>query len=786
AWTAQVFRRFPDRGWGLSKLLGMLALAYLVWLPASLRLLPFDHWVVVGAFLLLGMVGAALAWRRRVELRAFIRERWRLLAICEAAFLGAFLVMTWVRARNPDLWHIYHGGEKPMELAFLNGMLRSRALPPLDAWFSGGYINYYYYGQYLFAVLIKLTGIAPTTAFNLAIPLVFAIAFTAAFSLVAGLTRRWWAGLVGGAALVVVANLDGLAQVIGQWQAVWAGQVPAAFDYWRSSRVIPFTINEFPSWSFLYADLHAHLIDLPVVVLIIAACASLLATARADGGRWRPAVPTLAVLALAVGAVWGISTWDVPLSLVLVGMALTLRPLLGEPPAAWRGLGAWLSWPRVRAYGSALALTLVGAYLLYFPFHASYAQVGVSGLGPVTTPTDPGQFVTLFGLWLFLTASFFFVELRDHWERAITTRDPAAAAEANARLWLLAGGYAVALLLAYRISVKSLLLALLLLGLFLAWDARRSPAKLVTYLLLLLGLAVAYGVEVVYIRDFLDQSPYERMNTVFKFYYEVWICLALGSALAFTYLIARIFGDGAPPAERDTPLVDPPAPPLDGGPSAEPWPRASSARGALLALWLGVLLVLVIGSSLFLVYGTQARVAEHVTWAAIQPPPGGIQPRGLSLDGMAYMRGWYPSDYAAITWMNDHIAGDPTIVEATNGPYQWYGRVAEYTGLPSVLGWSDHEAEQRYGPQVYARQTDVQAFYAGTDPSAALAFLNFYGVRYVYVGELERTCFMTTGQENRCVPMTPAALTKYDTLERSGALRTVYRAPGTVIYQVVR
>ena len=63
-------------------------------------------------------------------------------------------------------------------------------------------------------------------------------------------------------ALAVVGNLDGL------WQAVDSGATlgacgPPPFDYWRSSRVIPYTINEFPFWSFLYADLHAHLIDLP-------------------------------------------------------------------------------------------------------------------------------------------------------------------------------------------------------------------------------------------------------------------------------------------------------------------------------------------------------------------------------------------------------------------------------------------------------------------------------------------------------------------------------------------
>ena len=157
-------------------------------------MLPFDRWAVVLMFGLLAACGALVAWLRRDVIWAFIRARWRLLVIGEAFFLAAFLFFVWIRALDPDLWHIYRGGEKPMELAFLNGILRSRYMPPLDPWFSGGYINYYYYGQYLIAVLIKLTGIVPTTAFNLAIPLLFGLTCSAAYSVVAGMTGRWWAG----------------------------------------------------------------------------------------------------------------------------------------------------------------------------------------------------------------------------------------------------------------------------------------------------------------------------------------------------------------------------------------------------------------------------------------------------------------------------------------------------------------------------------------------------------------------------------------------------------------
>jgi YYY domain-containing protein len=801
------FPGLRDRGWGLSKLVGLLVLAYVVWLPASLRLLPFTEGTVIGAFVVLAGAGSALAWWRRAELWSFLRARWRLLAVCEAGFLVPFGYFAWVRALDPDLWHIWRGGEKPMELAFLNGILRSRYFPPLDPWFSGGHINYYYYGQYLVAVLVRLTGITPTTAFNLAIPLLFGITFTAAFSVVVGLTSRWWAGLIGGVALVVVGNLDGLWQVIAQWGALLAHQTPQLFNYWQSSRVIPYTINEFPYWSFLYADMHAHLIDLPVVVLIVALCASLLVAPR---GPWRSTLPTLVVGMLALGATGVINTWDFPTAALLLAAALTLRELGIGGGEGWRAVGARLRWPVLRRLGASILLTVGAAYVLYLPFYAHY-QTFVSGIGHVTRPTDPNQFFTLFGTWLFLLATFFVVELRDRWEALLARYGMADRTHTTRRLWLVALLSLAVLASAYLLGVKALLIALLALGLFLALDPRHSPTKLFTYALLLLGLAIALGVEFIYVRDFLDNSDWERMNTVFKFYYQVWICFALGGALAFSQLAPRVFAATAP-AAPDTTASEPDSttaaddssslPLLATGSEGLPLPssrrevvavRQPSRReggevwsysfgGGAIALrgaWLVTFVALLVGSLVFLVEGTAARVQDPALWAQVQPPPGGVQPQGLSLDGMAYMRGWYPGDYQAIEWMNTHIAGIPTIMVASTDPYEVH--ISDYTGLPSVLVLG-HEPEQRYPEQVYARQADVQLFYTTADPQAALDILRRYNVKYVYVGPQERDCPTTV--DGTCAPSSSAAIQKYDTLVQMGALTQVYHNKDVTIYEV--
>ena len=217
-----------DRGYAASKILGLCAIAYIGWLVASLRLLPFERPLLLLAWLLLLVVSALSAWRQWAALRTwFARER-RLILVTEVLFIAGFALFTWIRAANPDLWHPTFGGEKPMNFAYLNAVTKSEYFPPYDPWFAGGIINYYYYGLVLVATLIKLTGIMPEIGFNLAEPTLFgalcAGAFAMAFSMslpVRGLRfiRRTPAYLAGIAAVLlmgILGNLDAGLQVLDQ------------------------------------------------------------------------------------------------------------------------------------------------------------------------------------------------------------------------------------------------------------------------------------------------------------------------------------------------------------------------------------------------------------------------------------------------------------------------------------------------------------------------------------------------------------------------------------------
>ena len=182
------FGHFPDGGQGFGRLLVLLTSGWVVWFLASFELLEFRAIWAWYAVLATAVIGWLLA-KSRLGSTDFHVTR-RAVGGAEAAFWIVFLIFLVLRFFNPDSWHPIWGGEKPMELAHINAILRTPYFPAFDPWFSGGILNYYYYGEYLVAFLIKLTGIPSEIAFNLAQPTMMGLAASAMYSVVVALSDR--------------------------------------------------------------------------------------------------------------------------------------------------------------------------------------------------------------------------------------------------------------------------------------------------------------------------------------------------------------------------------------------------------------------------------------------------------------------------------------------------------------------------------------------------------------------------------------------------------------------
>ncbi|MBI4772051.1 MAG: hypothetical protein HY784_16950, partial [Chloroflexi bacterium] len=188
------FGGLPDRGYPLAKTVSLLVVAWLVWMAGSFRLLPFTRETILLGCLALAAISALLGWLRRAELLAYLRAHRRHILIVEGVTLALFLFDLLIRLGNPDLWHPYFGGEKPMVFSFFNAVLKSTSFPPYSPWLAGYQLNYYYYGFVLVGIPVKLLGIVPSFGYNLVLPTLFALAginaFCVAYNLVEAGRRK--------------------------------------------------------------------------------------------------------------------------------------------------------------------------------------------------------------------------------------------------------------------------------------------------------------------------------------------------------------------------------------------------------------------------------------------------------------------------------------------------------------------------------------------------------------------------------------------------------------------
>ncbi len=171
-----------DKGYPLSRALGLVLFGYLAWIGGSGDML-YTRTNIAIIFSLILLFGAALAFYQREELREEWKTKRKYFLLIEGLFLAFFLFDLVIRLGNPDLWHPAKGGERPMDFSYFNAVLKSTSFPPYDPWFAGGYINYYYYGFVLVGTPVKLLGIVPSIAYNFIFPTLFAMVGICAFSI---------------------------------------------------------------------------------------------------------------------------------------------------------------------------------------------------------------------------------------------------------------------------------------------------------------------------------------------------------------------------------------------------------------------------------------------------------------------------------------------------------------------------------------------------------------------------------------------------------------------------
>jgi len=652
------------------------------------------------------------------------------MVVLEFLFLIGMTACAYMRSQQPDLF----GLEKFMDYGFVKSILRSTYMPAADMWLAGSTINYYYFGQYICAAMSILTGTAADASYNMMLAVICGECVILSYSLGAGIYKLsrdarsphsykglFIAGLISMMLLTFGGNLHSFFYGYAFPLAEKAGLKPAAahtYFYPDSTRFIGYnpdnddkTITEFPSYSFVVADLHGHVSDIPQALLLLGfalafglrsfkgielnipsehgpnsekpiykghtppkalAASRGLKPWRAKDTHKRKRISAFDAfiheamsnsysigLPLISGALLGTmfmtNAWDFPIYLtvtVILILFSCIRYGCSNAPANYKKANLMNGL-------ISIGVVVLTAVAVITPFSASFENFS-KGIGLVHRHSPLWQLFMLWGHFWILTLPFFVISLYKLWHYFFKEKDPIRKED---RFHEYSGGR----------------------------------------LLLLLLICCGYGLllipEVVYVKD-IYEAGYHRANTMFKVTYQAFIILSVCCGPAFVSSFVSLRRRFA----------------TENG-------RSPLAYGAC---------------TVILIFGFLCPML--FLFKAVPGYYNSLKPSHMSgLGGTRFIDTRYQNDRKIIDWLNANVQGQPVILEAPGQSYSNSARISAMTGLPTVIGWNVHEWLWRNSSSLPTeREAEVSAIYLGYDKAKRAELLKKYNVKYIVISDLEK------------------------------------------------
>ena len=706
----KIFADSEDRGYCFSKPLGLATVGLASWL-ANLFLTfgTLTIWIyLILALLFMGCVYIVLC--NKSEVLTYLQNRWKYLLSCELVFLTTFLLFSFVRYLDPSINHT----EQPMDFAFLNAMFISGMGAPIDPWMKDANISYYYFGYWMFGNIGKITAVRPEIAYNLTMATIPSLVAISVFGLASTLLKkipklstRFLFGSISVIATILLANLQGFMELMRQnmigssifWKSVcidgMTEEITTVVDSWRpvdfwwwfkASRItnyfgnecdlqgIDYTITEFPFFSYLLGDLHPHIMSAPFLITFIAIL--FIFTNKKQFTHFNTSNIYICIIAaICLFAATFSNLWNLPLLITSLLAIFFLKMLAADTKPDMKTL--WIP-------GFILILTaiLLSPYLYTFQTSASgiFTTQVKTGIGhglimwaPLLIVIMPSTlihfwkspishrwkinilmaFVVTMSPWVF---SLFTTEIGTNFDTGIRGFTPLMAA-----LVFLCSLTTISVVVNEGFNPKSLSLFLISSGLF----------------LILIP-------EFIYIGDVYGN----RMNTVFKLYYQAWIILSIPAG----YSIYMLF---------------------------QYMKKSSGLKKLTLNLVMSVTVIVV---SMGLYYApaaisTRASESSYTT-----------------LDGLQFLKVENPKLYNAIMYARENISPRDGILEMV-GEWENNAQISSSTGIPNIINWPGHQIQWRGQIQEIAKRIeDVKIIYESEDHDLTKRLLGRYGVKYVFIG----------------------------------------------------
>lgn len=745
-------RFFFDRGYPFAKTIAIIVLSYAIYVLSMVKFVQFSWEGLLGLLFLFAIGNGYIFWQMKQKVTKFqiLQDKKTIAFIIfeEILFLVSLIWLTFVRGQEPTI----RGLEKFMDYGIMQSILRTEHFPPLDMWLSadpknpGGYpINYYYFGHLTGSMLIKLSQIPSYIGYNLVLATIFAQGVTLSFSLCTNLiynikkhiidegaisrVRLLFYGLLGSFFVNLGGNLHAVYaftrgynvdKPVPFWEVMLS--LPELFDssrpstYWypNATRFIPKTIHEFPSYSYVVADLHGHVFDIPFVLLSLA----LLLTLTLYGLSHRkqlaedPLPPLKKNTSLSkkiYEILYGFShTFIKTLGIHLSERSFRIRwkfdillvVLLGFMTAVHYMTNA-LNGPIYLLISSVILFIIAGAgirFLTYiiilgfsffvfsWPFSSHFLPFA-SGIGVNCSP----EFLTAIekiGPFLFEKGN---CQISDWWMLFILW----------GFFWIGLIMFVIALLAKNRMNQTKYQITLF------KKEINLTPVDIYTFVLFGMGIFLTLVPEFFYVKDIYPD--HFRANTMFKLGYQSFIMMSI----AMMVVLFRV--------------------------------------RLMVSKWRYLLKTIFFFLSFFvIIYPIFAFPSYYPNVLNIFPGayPAEKQPRTPQLDGSQWIYNEYQEDYEIINYFENQVSGQPVILEAQGDSYTDFERISAYTGLPTVAGWWVHEWLWRGSASVVGdRIPDIETIYNTEDPVEAYRLLQKYNVDYVIVSGMEKQKYESLNEE---------------------------------------
>ncbi len=527
--TKYLFQDTKNRYYIFSKIVGIGILSYGSLLLGTLHVLPFHLYSILALITASGIINFILF---KKYFYSFSFKNTGIIMLQEVLFFLCIIIWAYIRSHEPSI----HGLEKFMDYGFVNSILRTSYFPPKDIWLAPFSINYYFFGHLTAAVLTRLSGVPSNISYNLMIATLFAFTFTGGFSILYGMFYKYGkkisvlGGILGGTLISLSGNLHTLyafftaykgENPVPPWLLSFTPHLfPNSYWYPNATRFIPFTIHEFPLYSFVVSDLHGHVADIPFVLTIIALLYGIISSKKLLKTQIVFLSFLLAIMYMTNvwdGIIYMLLTFFVFLALSLTHIKIVLKKTKGYFPIK-KMLGLKQAFEKfILEAGITVLLYVVFTipFSLFFkPFVSGIGVLCVSNiypnlqkLGPFLFEADHCQhsplyqLVILYGFFYFF-AFVFFVFLFFAKNVNMQTK--------NRRKYFS----------------------------YLSFSEETGRRNLFILILILLSTLLILLPEILYAKDIYPQ--HYRANTMFKLVYQSFIMLGIASGYIIIFLLVSI------------------------------------------------------------------------------------------------------------------------------------------------------------------------------------------------------------------------------------------------------